>query len=281
MNPCKIPASPAASLDNVQPRHCLVRLWLFNAQPLHQPPVLLRRELPLLLAVPRPLETPALQPLVQQHKAVSLLVQPFDPILPPPAEQKQRVLEWIQLEPRLRQPRQPVAPPPQIRISAGQVYRTTALEIVQHDFSIRMIVWIVSASAPAWISTCSSPHWMLAAISVFIGLTGTSAKHTSFSANTASNTFLCQLIVRGYWYSLFFALRLPAARSSSTSPLAGPTPPNGCCDLLFAVLVPSSRPSKIYSITNSAIYYPIVHGTLSDSIVFSCFPFTCARRYEI
>ena len=144
-----------------------------------------------------------------------------------------------------------------------------------------MIVWIVSASAPAWISTCSSPHWMLAAISVFIGLTGTSAKHTSFSANTASNTFLCQLIVRGYWYSLFFALRLPAARSSSTSPLAGPTPPNGCCDLLFAVLVPSSRPSKIYSITNSAIYYPIVHGTLSDSIVFSCFPFTCARRYEI
>ena len=33
---------------------------------------------------PRPLETPALQPFVQQHKAVAFPVQRFDPVFPPP-----------------------------------------------------------------------------------------------------------------------------------------------------------------------------------------------------
>ena len=170
-----------------------MRSRLIYLQALHQPPVLLRRELPRLLTVPRPLEATALQPLVQQHKTISLPVQPFDPILPPPAEQKQRVLEWIQPELCLHQPCQPIDPTPQIRVPAGQVYRTSALEIVQHDFSARMIVWIVSWSAPAWMSTRSSPHWILAAVSAAAGLTETSAKHTSFSDTAAWNTFLCQL----------------------------------------------------------------------------------------
>lgn len=64
--------------NDVQPRHCPVCLWLLHAQPLHQPPVLLRRELPRFLTVPRPLEASVLQPLIQQHKAVSFPVQPFD-----------------------------------------------------------------------------------------------------------------------------------------------------------------------------------------------------------
>jgi len=85
--------------------------------------------------VPRPLEAPALQPLIHQHKPVSLPVQPFEAILPTPTEQEQRVLEWIQLEPRLHQPRQTIDPSPQIRVPAGQVYWAAALEIVQHDFS--------------------------------------------------------------------------------------------------------------------------------------------------
>lgn len=119
--------------------------------------------------------------------------QPFDPVFPPPAKQEKRVLEWIQMKLRLHHPSQPVDPPPQVCVPTGKVYRAAAFEIAQHDLSARMIVWIVSASAPAWISTCSSPHWMLAAIPAFYGLTGTSAKHTSFSDDTAWNTFLCQL----------------------------------------------------------------------------------------
>ena len=180
-------------LYDAQPRDWTMRLRLLDIQPLHQPPVLLCRELPRLLTVPRPLETPALQPLIHQHKAVSLPVQPFDPVFPPSAEQKQCVLERIQMKSCLHHPRQPIDPSPQVCVPAGKVYWTAAFEIAQHDFSARMIAWIVSASAPAWISTRSSPHWMLTAISVFIGLTGISAKHISFSADTASNTFLCQL----------------------------------------------------------------------------------------
>ena len=170
-----------------------MRFRLIYLQALHQPPILLRCELPHLLTVPRPLEAAALQPLIQQHKTVSLPVQPFDPILPPPAEQKQRVLEWIQLELCLHQPSQTIDPTPQIRVPAGQVHRAAAFEIAQHDFSARMIVWIVSGSAPVWMSTRSSPHWILAAISATAGLTETSAKHTSFSDTAAWNTFLCQL----------------------------------------------------------------------------------------
>ena len=181
------------SLDGIQPRHWPVRFRLIYLQALHQPPVLLRRELPRLLTVPWPLETSALQPLIQQHKPVFLPVQPFDPILTPPAEQKQRLLEWIQPELRLHQPRQPINPPPQIRVSAGQVYRAAAFEIAQHDFSARMIARIVSGSALVWMSTRNSPHWTHAAISAAAGITGASAKHTSLSDTAAWNTFLCQL----------------------------------------------------------------------------------------
>ena len=68
-----------------------MRLGLVDLQPFHQPAVLLRRQLPHLFSVPRPLETPVLQPFVQQHKAVAFPVQRFDPVTPPPAEQEQRI----------------------------------------------------------------------------------------------------------------------------------------------------------------------------------------------
>lgn len=72
-------------------RSWYVRLRLVDLQPFHQPAVLLRRQLPHLFSIPRPLETPALQPFVQQHKAVAFPVQRFDPVFPPPAEQEQRI----------------------------------------------------------------------------------------------------------------------------------------------------------------------------------------------
>ena len=99
-----------------------MRFRLLYTQPLHQPPVLLRCELPRLLTVPRSLETPALQPLIHQHKPISLPVQPFEPILSPPTEQEQRILEWIQMKLHLHYPCQPVNPSPQVCVSAGQVH---------------------------------------------------------------------------------------------------------------------------------------------------------------
>ena len=173
------------SLNCAQPGHGFVCFRLFHIQPFHQPPVLLRRELPRFLPGPRPLKTSALQPLIEQHESVPLPVQPFDPVPPPPAEQEQRVLKWIQAELTLHHPGQPVYPPPQVCVSAGHVDRAAALEIVQHDLNACMIARIVSVSAPVWMSTSTSPLWILAAVSPLAGLIGTSAKHTSFSADTA------------------------------------------------------------------------------------------------
>lgn len=164
-----------------------------QAQLLHQPPVLLRRELPRLLTVPRPLEAAAFQPLIHQYKPVSLPVQSFDLILPPSTEQKQRVWGWLQLEPRLHRPSQAIDPTPQIRVPADKVCRTDAFEIVQHDFSAQMIARIDSGSAPVWMFTRSAPHSILATVSATAGLTETSTKRTSFSDTAAWNTFLCQL----------------------------------------------------------------------------------------
>lgn len=44
------------------------------------------------------MEAAALQPFIQQNKAVSLPVQSLNPVPPPPTEQKQRITEWVQLK---------------------------------------------------------------------------------------------------------------------------------------------------------------------------------------
>ena len=60
---------------------------------LFQLPLLLPAQIPHLLCCARPLEPAVLDPLVQQHKAVSFPQKGFDPVAVPAAEQKQAVGE--------------------------------------------------------------------------------------------------------------------------------------------------------------------------------------------
>ena len=171
-------------LFHAEPFHRTMRLWLFHTQSLHEPPVLLCTQFPRLRAVSRPLEAPTLQTLVQQNKAVSLPVQPLNPVPPSAAEQKQRIAEWVQLKLLLYQAGQSVYSSPQIRVTAGDVHMIRSLEICQHSFSAWMMARTVSASAPACISIRSAPFSMLATIPLPAGLAEISVKHTSGSAVT-------------------------------------------------------------------------------------------------
>ena len=108
----------------------MVGLRLLYPQPLHQPAVLLRRKLPNLAFAPRPLVHAAFQALIQQDEAVLLPIQGLDPIPPPPAKQKQRIGERIQVKLLLHHGGQAVDPLTQIRITAGNVDAVCAGEVM-------------------------------------------------------------------------------------------------------------------------------------------------------
>ena len=110
--------------------------------------------------------------------------QVLNPVPPPPTEQKQRITEWVQLKLLLYQTGQSVYSAPQVRVPAGYVHMIRSLKICQHPFSAWMMVWTVSASAPACISIRSSPLSMLAAVPMPAGLAVISVKHTSASVVT-------------------------------------------------------------------------------------------------
>lgn len=137
------------ALDYAQAGHRFICLRLFGLQPLHQPAILLRRQSLHFIRAPRPLKTAALQTLIQQQKAVSLPVQRLEAVPPPPAEQKQRPLKGIHLELALYQIGQSINASTQICVSAGNVHRAAAVEIVQHDLAAWRIACSVALSAPS------------------------------------------------------------------------------------------------------------------------------------
>ena len=139
--------------ENGQSRYRVVRLWLFNFQPLHEPTVLLRRQRPHLGFTSRPLVCPLFQAFIQQNEAVLFPVQALDAVSPPPTEQEQCVGEWIQLKLLLDHSGQTVYAFAQIGIAAGDVDFVCPGKIVQHDFKTRSIISTVAVSAPEWIST--------------------------------------------------------------------------------------------------------------------------------
>ena len=97
-------------------RHGPVSLRLVHLQPLHQPTILLRRQLPRFVFAAWPLIYTLLQPLIQQQEAVTFPVQRLDAVTPPAAEQKQCVCERIQPELLLHEPRETVDAAAEIRI---------------------------------------------------------------------------------------------------------------------------------------------------------------------
>lgn len=76
-------------------------------------------------------------------------VQRLEPIAPSSAEQKQRPLKRVHLKLALYQVCQPVNAPPQVCVSAGNVHRVVAVEIIQYDFAAGRIASSVASSAPA------------------------------------------------------------------------------------------------------------------------------------
>lgn len=95
--------------------------WLLDAQALHEPAILLQRQLPRFISVSGPLKAATFQSLVQKEKAISLPVQRLDPIPSSATEQKQCVCKWIQLKLLLDHDRQTVNAPAKVGISAGNV----------------------------------------------------------------------------------------------------------------------------------------------------------------
>ena len=113
-------------------RHVPVRLRLVHFQPLHQPAVLLRRQLPRLAFAARPLIHAPLQALIQQQKAVSFPVQRLDAVPLSAAEQKQRIAERIQPELLPHEFRKTVDTAAKIRVPAGNIDVIRAGEVTQH-----------------------------------------------------------------------------------------------------------------------------------------------------
>ena len=88
---------------------------------LHQPAEGLRVELSQLLCASRPLEPAVVQPLIQQYIAVAGIIQGFDPICSPSAEQKQTLLiQFCSILPQ-HNLRQTVYTAAYVRISARDV----------------------------------------------------------------------------------------------------------------------------------------------------------------
>ena len=79
--------------------HFLDRMSGYDLQPLHQRPVLFRRDLQSLFFCTGPAESAKLQPFVKKKESVSFPYKPFDAVTASSAEQEEDILfVWIQLE---------------------------------------------------------------------------------------------------------------------------------------------------------------------------------------
>lgn len=73
------------------------------------------------LLVSRPVKCALLQPLIQQDKTVVIPVQSFDPVAAATAEQKQSVIEGVQLKLLLDNASQAIYAAPQVGIPCCQI----------------------------------------------------------------------------------------------------------------------------------------------------------------
>ena len=131
--------SPAFSIDHAvflhsdhaQPNHWTMCFWLFYFQPLHKPPILLRRQAPYFILTPGPLVCPTFQTLIQENETILFPVQTLDPVSPPPAKQKQRIGERIQLELLLHHAGQTIYSFSQICVPTGDIHFICSGEVAQ------------------------------------------------------------------------------------------------------------------------------------------------------
>lgn len=122
---------------------------MLSLQSLHRAKVLLRHQLPHLVAVSRPLERTVIQPFIQQEKSASFPVQPLEEILSSSTKQEQHSLKGGRLKLRLHYVGQSVNSPAQLRVAAGNVNWAATVKIVQHDFAAWSSACSVALSAPS------------------------------------------------------------------------------------------------------------------------------------
>ena len=97
--------------------HFLDRVSGYDLQPLHQRPVLFRRDLQSLFFCTGPAEAAQFQPFVKKKESVPFPYKPFDAVTASSAEQEEDILfVWIQLEVEFHNGCQPVNAAPQIGV---------------------------------------------------------------------------------------------------------------------------------------------------------------------
>ena len=119
--------------------HFLDRVPGYDLQPLHQRPVLFRRDLQRLFFCTGPAETAKLQPFVEEKESVPFPDQPFNAVTASTAEQEEDILfVWIQLEVEFHNGCQSVNAPPQIRMrySAWRIPPTRESSSAEAEFAI-------------------------------------------------------------------------------------------------------------------------------------------------
>lgn len=125
-----------------------MRPCLLNLEPFHKPSVLLRRQGSDFIFTAWPLVRALFQPFVEKNEAIPLPIEALDAVSPPPAKQKQRIGEWVELKLLLHHAGKPVNPFAQICIPAGNVNSVGSSEVIQHDFSAWQRAFTTLASAP-------------------------------------------------------------------------------------------------------------------------------------
>ena len=117
--------------------HFLDRVPGYDLQPLHQRPVLFRRDFQCLFFCTGPAETARLQPFVEEKESVPFPDQPFHAVTASTAEQEEDILfVWIQLEVEFHNGCQPVNATPQVRIAGSNVNLPESGCVIQHEESL-------------------------------------------------------------------------------------------------------------------------------------------------
>lgn len=117
--------------------HFLDRMSGYNLQPLHQRPVLFRRDLQCLFFGTGPAEAAQLQPFVKEKKSVFFPYKPFDAVTASSTEKEEDILFiWIQLEVEFHNGCQPINAAPQICITGINVNLPESGSVIQHGESL-------------------------------------------------------------------------------------------------------------------------------------------------
>lgn len=140
--------------------HFLDRVPGYDLQPLHQRPVLFRRDLQRLFFCTGPAETAKLQPFVEEKESVPFPDQPFNAVTASTAEQEEDILfVWIQLEVEFHNGCQSVNAPPQIRIAGSNVNLSKSGCVIQHGGSLlpgRAVLPKPNSQSPGQVSLSGS-----------------------------------------------------------------------------------------------------------------------------